>query len=92
MLNAEYFQHHALNYTMFHDDGRVEGLEEADIVLIGVSRLENADSIYPPIAASNRQRAAGARRAVAPKLGLTRRWWSGFAARSACADREPAAG
>lgn len=40
VLNAEYFQRiDALNYTMFHDDGQhVEGLEDADVVLIGVSR------------------------------------------------------
>ena len=40
--DAEYFQRiNALNYTMFHDDGQhVEGLEEADVVLIGVSFLK----------------------------------------------------
>ena len=39
-LNAEYFKRiDALNYTMMHDDGQhVEGLEDADIVLVGVSR------------------------------------------------------
>ena len=39
-LNAEYFKRiDALNYTMMHDDGQhVEGLEEADVVLVGVSR------------------------------------------------------
>src|SRR3954454_18078781 len=36
-LNAEYFKRiDALNYTMIHDDGQhVEGLEEADVVLVG---------------------------------------------------------
>jgi len=40
VLNAEYFKRiDALNYTMIHDDGQhVEGLEDADVVLVGVSR------------------------------------------------------
>src|SRR6201991_25305 len=49
VLNAEYFQRiDALNYTMFHDDGQhPEGLEEADVVLIGVSRTSKTPtSIY----------------------------------------------
>jgi hypothetical protein len=49
VLNAEYFQRiDALNYTMFHDDGqRAEGLEEADVVLVGVSRTSKTPtSIY----------------------------------------------
>ncbi len=49
VLNAEYFQRiDALNYTMFHDDGQhVDGLEEADVVLIGVSRTSKTPtSIY----------------------------------------------
>lgn len=39
-LDAEYFRRmEALNYTMMHDDGQVwDGLESADIVLIGISR------------------------------------------------------
>ena len=39
-LNAEYFKRiDALNFTMLHDDGQhVDGLEEADVVLVGVSR------------------------------------------------------
>ena len=39
-LNADYFKRiDALNYSMMHDDGQhVEGLEEADVVLVGVSR------------------------------------------------------
>jgi hypothetical protein len=39
-LNAEYFRRiDALNYTMMHDDGQLaDDLEEADVVLIGVSR------------------------------------------------------
>jgi hypothetical protein len=48
-LNAEYFKRiDALNYTMLHDDGQhTEGLEEADVVLIGVSRTSKTPtSIY----------------------------------------------
>jgi [pyruvate, water dikinase]-phosphate phosphotransferase / [pyruvate, water dikinase] kinase len=39
-LNAEYFQRiDALNFTMLHDDGQhTEDLNEADVVLLGVSR------------------------------------------------------
>ena len=49
VLNAEYFQRiDALNFSMMHDDGQhVEGLEEADVVLIGVSRTSKTPtSIY----------------------------------------------
>jgi [pyruvate, water dikinase]-phosphate phosphotransferase / [pyruvate, water dikinase] kinase len=49
VLNAEYFQRiDALNYSMFHDDGQhVEGLEDADVVLVGVSRTSKTPtSIY----------------------------------------------
>jgi len=49
VLNAEYFQRiEALNYTMIHDDGQhVEGLNEADVVLVGVSRTSKTPtSIY----------------------------------------------
>ena len=49
VLNAEYFKRiDALNYTMMHDDGQhVEGLEEADVVLVGVSRTSKTPtSIY----------------------------------------------
>jgi regulator of PEP synthase PpsR (kinase-PPPase family) len=49
VLNAEYFQRiEALNYTMVHDDGQhVEGLNEADVVLVGVSRTSKTPtSIY----------------------------------------------
>jgi len=48
-LNAEYFKRiDALNYTMFHDDGQhPEGLDEADVVLVGVSRTSKTPtSIY----------------------------------------------
>jgi regulator of PEP synthase PpsR (kinase-PPPase family) len=48
-LNAEYFKRiDALNYSMMHDDGQhVEGLEEADVVLVGVSRTSKTPtSIY----------------------------------------------
>jgi hypothetical protein len=49
VLNAEYFQRiDALNFSMMHDDGQhPEGLEEADVVLIGVSRTSKTPtSIY----------------------------------------------
>ncbi|MGB7225478.1 MAG: kinase/pyrophosphorylase, partial [Bradyrhizobium sp.] len=48
-LNAEYFKRiDALNYTMLHDDGQhVEGLDEADVILVGVSRTSKTPtSIY----------------------------------------------
>src|SRR2546425_453017 len=49
VLNAEYFKRiDALNYTMLHDDGQhIEDLEEADVVLVGVSRTSKTPtSIY----------------------------------------------
>ena len=49
VLNAEYFQRiDALNFSMLHDDGQhVEGLEDADVVLVGVSRTSKTPtSIY----------------------------------------------
>jgi len=48
-LNAEYFKRiDALNYSMLHDDGQhMDGLEEADVVLVGVSRTSKTPtSIY----------------------------------------------
>lgn len=48
-LNAEYFRRiDALNYTMLHDDGQhTDDLENAEIVLIGVSRTSKTPtSIY----------------------------------------------
>jgi [pyruvate, water dikinase]-phosphate phosphotransferase / [pyruvate, water dikinase] kinase len=48
-LNAEYFKRiDALNYTMLHDDGQhIDELEEADVVLVGVSRTSKTPtSIY----------------------------------------------
>jgi len=48
-LNTEYFKRiDALNYTMLHDDGQhTEGLEDADVVLVGVSRTSKTPtSIY----------------------------------------------
>jgi regulator of PEP synthase PpsR (kinase-PPPase family) len=48
-LNAEYFKRiDALNYTMLHDDGQhIDGLEEADVVLVGISRTSKTPtSIY----------------------------------------------
>src|SRR5258708_1073220 len=49
MLNVEYFKRiDALNYTMMHDDGQLpEDLENADVVLVGVSRTSKTPtSIY----------------------------------------------
>jgi [pyruvate, water dikinase]-phosphate phosphotransferase / [pyruvate, water dikinase] kinase len=49
LLNAEYFKRiDALNYTMLHDDGQhLDDLEDADIVLTGVSRTSKTPtSIY----------------------------------------------
>jgi regulator of PEP synthase PpsR (kinase-PPPase family) len=49
VLNAEYFQRiDALNFSMLHDDGQhVQGLENADVVLVGVSRTSKTPtSIY----------------------------------------------
>src|SRR5437868_3786362 len=48
-LNADYFKRiDALNYTMLHDDGQhLEDLEEAEVVLVGVSRTSKTPtSIY----------------------------------------------
>lgn len=48
-LNAEYFRRiDALNYTMLHDDGQLtDDLEEADVILVGVSRTSKTPtSIY----------------------------------------------
>ena len=48
-LNAEYFRRiDALNYTMLHDDGQhVDDLEDADVVLVGISRTSKTPtSIY----------------------------------------------
>jgi len=48
-LNAEYFKRiDALNYTMLHDDGQhTDDLEDADVVLIGISRTSKTPtSIY----------------------------------------------
>jgi regulator of PEP synthase PpsR (kinase-PPPase family) len=49
LLNAEYFHRiDALNFTMMHDDGQhFENLEDADVVLVGVSRTSKTPtSIY----------------------------------------------
>jgi len=49
VLNAEYFNRiEALNYTMMHDDGQnIDGLNDADVVLVGVSRTSKTPtSIY----------------------------------------------
>src|ERR1700734_4124825 len=49
MLNADYFKRiDALNYSMMNDDGQLpENLEQADIVLLGVSRTtKTPTSIY----------------------------------------------
>jgi regulator of PEP synthase PpsR (kinase-PPPase family) len=49
VLNAEYFKRiDALNFTMLHDDGQhLEGLRDAEVVLVGVSRTSKTPtSIY----------------------------------------------
>ncbi len=49
VLDAEYFRRiDALNFTMMHDDGQLAGgLEEADVVLVGISRTSKTPtSIY----------------------------------------------
>lgn len=49
MLNAGYFRRiDALNFTMMHDDGQhIEDIEQADVVLVGVSRTSKTPtSIY----------------------------------------------
>lgn len=49
MLNADYFRRiEALNFTVLHDDGQqTENFEEADVVLVGVSRTSKTPtSIY----------------------------------------------
>ena len=49
ILNAEYFKRiDALNFTMLHDDGQqAENLENADVLLLGVSRTSKTPtSIY----------------------------------------------
>jgi len=49
MLNADYFKRiDALNFTMIHDDGlSADDLEDADVVLLGVSRTSKTPtSIY----------------------------------------------
>ncbi|NNM73689.1 pyruvate, phosphate dikinase/phosphoenolpyruvate synthase regulator [Enterovirga aerilata] len=49
MLNAEYFKRiDAMNFTLMHDDGQLpEDLDDADVVLVGVSRTSKTPtSIY----------------------------------------------
>ena len=49
MLNADYFKRiDAMNFTMVHDDGNLsENLDEADVLLLGVSRTSKTPtSIY----------------------------------------------
>src|SRR3954447_25308092 len=49
MLNAEYFKRiDAMNFTLLHDDGQhTDDLEDADVVLVGVSRTSKTPtSIY----------------------------------------------
>ena len=49
VLNADYFKRiDALNFTMMHDDGQLpENLEQADVLLLGVSRTSKTPtSIY----------------------------------------------
>ncbi len=82
VLNAEYFQRiDALNYTMMHDDGQhVEGLNDADVVLVGVSRTSKTPtSIYLAnrgVKTGNVPLVPGV--PLAPEVErLNGRWWSG---------------
>ena len=80
-LNAEYFRRiDALNYTMLHDDGQLtDDLEEADVLLVGVSRTSKTPtSIY----LANR----GVKTANVP-LGAGRAVVAGDRAPQASADR-----
>ena len=47
-LNADYFRRiDALNYTLIHDDGQhVDDLENADIILIGISRTSKTPTSF----------------------------------------------
>jgi regulator of PEP synthase PpsR (kinase-PPPase family) len=82
-LNAEYFKRiDALNYTMMHDDGQhVEGLEEADVVLVGVSRTSKTPtSIY---LANRGECSAGAGHCDSSSTGGTQKAARGQPARDA---------
>jgi hypothetical protein len=48
MLDQQYFSRiEALNYTMAHDDGQMpDGLENADVVLVGVSRTSKTPTSF----------------------------------------------
>jgi regulator of PEP synthase PpsR (kinase-PPPase family) len=49
MLNAEYFKRiDAMNFTLMHDDGQLpDDLDQADIVLVGISRTSKTPtSVY----------------------------------------------
>ena len=49
MLDADYFRRiDALNFSLAHDDGQhVDGIDDADVVLVGVSRTSKTPtSIY----------------------------------------------
>ncbi|WP_169566609.1 pyruvate, water dikinase regulatory protein [Sneathiella limimaris] len=48
MLDQQYFARiEALNYTMAHDDGQMpDGLEDADIILVGVSRTSKTPTSF----------------------------------------------
>ena len=69
VLDADYFRRiEALNFTMLHDDGHLpENLDDADILLVGISRTSKTPtSIYLANRGyQDRQRAAGPGRAAA---------------------------
>ncbi len=92
-LNAEYFRRiDALNFTMMHDDGQhPENLEEADVVLVGVSRTSKTPtSIYLAnrgIKTANVPLGAGrltCPRSSRPWCGP---WWSGYMPRPSASFR-----
>ncbi len=89
VLNAEYFKRiDALNYTMMHDDGQMlEGYEDADVLLLGVSRTSKTPtSIYS--GQSRRphgQHPAGSRRAACRRVSKAcaiPSWWGSWRRRS----------
>ena len=72
MLNADYFKRiDAMNFTLLHDDGQLpDDLEEADVLLLGVSRTSKTPtSIY----LANPRRQDG-QRAADPGRAAARGW------------------
>ena len=90
ILNAEYFKRiDALNYTMMHDDGQLaDDLENADVILVGVSRTSKTPtSIYLAnrgVKTANIPLVPGMPPPTGARSKCAVRWWSGCSqARSA---------